>query len=158
MNSQPPPAADGWLSEHASISWARQLKRGFEIDTGHCPNCGGELKIMAAILETPVIERILKHFGLPARAPPRAPARTRISQAAWYGLTHDPPSNGRPSVLTSRALKGRRVGLRPGSSGAALEDATARVGRRTTRENGRVPTGPMRCHRWHSPSAATTSA
>jgi hypothetical protein len=26
----------------------------------HCPNCGGELKIIAAIFEQPVIEKILK--------------------------------------------------------------------------------------------------
>jgi Putative transposase len=37
------------------LSWARRLKRVFEIDLEHCPNCGGELKIIAAILETPVI-------------------------------------------------------------------------------------------------------
>ena len=33
------------------ISWARLLKRVFDIDVQHCPNCGaGELKIIAAIL------------------------------------------------------------------------------------------------------------
>ncbi|MFZ4532338.1 MAG: hypothetical protein ACOYOJ_11045, partial [Alsobacter sp.] len=32
-------------------------------------------KIIAAILEQPVIEKILTHLGLQARAPPRAPAR-----------------------------------------------------------------------------------
>jgi hypothetical protein len=33
------------------ISWARLLKRVFDIDMQHCPNCGGgELKIIAAIL------------------------------------------------------------------------------------------------------------
>jgi hypothetical protein len=33
-------------------------------DMQHCPNCGaGELKIIAAILERPVIERILTHLG-----------------------------------------------------------------------------------------------
>jgi hypothetical protein len=30
---------------------ARLLKRVFEIDMAHGPNCGGELKIIAAILE-----------------------------------------------------------------------------------------------------------
>ena len=48
----------------ARISWARLLERVFEIDLEHCPNGGGELEIIAAILETPVIERILTHLGL----------------------------------------------------------------------------------------------
>jgi len=48
----------------ARISWARLLKRVFGIDMQHCPNCGtGELKVIAAILERPVIEKILAHLG-----------------------------------------------------------------------------------------------
>ena len=66
----------------ARISWARLLTRVFEIDLAHCPNCGGTLKIIAAIVEPPVIERILTHLGLQARAPPRAPARGRMQHAA----------------------------------------------------------------------------
>ena len=64
------------------LSWAKLLKRVFEIDMEHCPNCGGELKIIAAILEQPVMEKILTHLGLQARAPPRAPARGQALQAA----------------------------------------------------------------------------
>ena len=65
------------------ISWARLLKRVFDIDMQRCPNCGaGELKIIAAILEPPVIEKILTHLGLQARAPPRAPARDQALQGA----------------------------------------------------------------------------
>jgi hypothetical protein len=46
------------------ISWARLLERVFDIDMQHCPNCGGEeLKIIATILERPVIEKILTHLG-----------------------------------------------------------------------------------------------
>lgn len=41
----------------------------------HCPNCGGELKIIAAILEQPVIEEILTHLGLDPRPPPKGRAR-----------------------------------------------------------------------------------
>ena len=52
------------------------LKRVFDIDVEHCPNCGGRLKIIAAIVDPQVIVKILTHLGLPARAPrPRAPAR-----------------------------------------------------------------------------------
>ena len=58
------------------ISWARLLKRVFGIDMQHCPNCGsGELKIIAAILERPVIEKILTHLGLDPQPPPRGRAR-----------------------------------------------------------------------------------
>ncbi len=42
----------------------------------HCPNCGaGERKIIAAILERPVIEKILTHLGLDPQPPPRGRAR-----------------------------------------------------------------------------------
>jgi hypothetical protein len=54
------------------ISWAQLLKRVFDIDMQHCPNCdGGELKIIAAILERPVIEKILSHLGLDPQPPPK---------------------------------------------------------------------------------------
>jgi len=74
-----PSCPHGWP---ARISWVWLLKRVFEIDLEHCPNCGGELKIIAAILEAEVIERIPTHLGLQARAPPRAPARGHMRQAA----------------------------------------------------------------------------
>ena len=35
----------------ARISWAWLLKRGFQIDLEHCSNCGGELEIVAGMLE-----------------------------------------------------------------------------------------------------------
>jgi hypothetical protein len=34
----------------------------------HCLNCGGALKIIAAIEDPPVIDKILSHLGLPTRA------------------------------------------------------------------------------------------
>ena len=54
---------------------ARLLRRVFDIDLEHCPQCGGEFKIIATIQEPAAIVRILTHMGLPARAPPRSPAR-----------------------------------------------------------------------------------
>ena len=41
------------LSASVRISWARLLRRVFEIDIEHCPHCGGNMKIIAAILERP---------------------------------------------------------------------------------------------------------
>lgn len=64
------------LARPNRIGWARQLKRVFDVDMQHCPNCGaGELEIIAAILERPVIEKILTHLGLDPQPPPRGPAR-----------------------------------------------------------------------------------
>jgi len=77
MKASQPAACEPNCAHHRPIrlSWARLLKRVFELDLERCPNCGGELKIIAAILEAPVIEKILTHLGLQARAPPRAAAR-----------------------------------------------------------------------------------
>ena len=55
------------------------LKRVFDIDMHTCPNCGGgELKIIAAILERPVIEKILTDLGLDPQPPPRGRAREAV--------------------------------------------------------------------------------
>ena len=65
----------------ARISWARLLKRVFDIDMQHCPHCGaGELRIIAAILERPVIEKILAHLGLDPQPPPKG----RVREAGLY--------------------------------------------------------------------------
>ncbi len=58
-----------WWST-SSRRWARLLKRVSDIDMQYCPNCGArELKIIAAILERPVIEMILAHLGLDPQPP-----------------------------------------------------------------------------------------
>ena len=46
--AEAPPAA-----APARLSWARLLKRVFDIDLEHCPRCGGPLKIIAAIEHPP---------------------------------------------------------------------------------------------------------
>ena len=56
------------------MTWARLLKRVFDIDIERC-QCGGKLKLVAVIEEPAVIEKILTHLGLCAQPPPRAPAR-----------------------------------------------------------------------------------
>ena len=47
-----------------------------------CPNCGaGALKIIAAILERPVIQKILEHLGLDPQPPPQGRAREPVLHA-----------------------------------------------------------------------------
>jgi len=60
---------------------ARLLKRVVDIDLEHCPQCGGDLKIIAAIEAPAVIVKILTHLVLPARAT----ALVRSGQTASAG-------------------------------------------------------------------------
>ena len=50
------------------MGWARLLKRVFEIDLEHCPQCGGAFRIIAAIVAPAVIVKILTRQGSAARA------------------------------------------------------------------------------------------
>ena len=71
------------LEAPARLSWARRLKRVFDIDIEYCPRCGGRLQIIAAIVDPRVLAKILTHLHLPARAPPRLSVRApALFQAA----------------------------------------------------------------------------
>ena len=67
---------------------ARLLKRVFDVDIEQYPYCGGTLKIIAAILESSAITKILDHLGLPVRVPPRTPAQIHdLFEPTITGLT-----------------------------------------------------------------------
>ena len=63
------------------LSWSELLKRVFQVDLTTCPDCGGTLHFIAAIMEREVVERILSHLKMstvppkfhPPRAPPQEP-------------------------------------------------------------------------------------
>ena len=59
----------------SSQTWAMLIKRVYEVDPLACPQCGGEMKVVAFI-EPPqgdVIEEILTHCGLWRTSAPRVP-------------------------------------------------------------------------------------
>lgn len=62
-------------NESKRISWARLLKRVFEIDISVCDSCGGELKVSTAVLERHAIQVYLRKYALPTEPPEVAPAR-----------------------------------------------------------------------------------
>ena len=62
-------------SKRRRFSWAKLLARVFTIDVETCTSCGGTLRIIAAITERSVIQKILNHLHLPAKPPAPAPAR-----------------------------------------------------------------------------------
>ena len=86
------------LARPGRINWARLLKRVFGIDMLHFPNYGaGELKVIAAILARPVIEKILDHLGLIRSRHPRAGHPRRD--------TTSPPEPRRPSQTDRHGLR-----------------------------------------------------
>ena len=93
-------------------------KRVFEIDGERCPNCGDSLKIMAAILEQPVIEKILTHLGLQARAPPRTPARGSQLQAAC----RPGPRGSTVPGISGKGPYGPRISKNSQESGSPKKD------------------------------------
>lgn len=95
--------------------WVRLLKRVFGIDMQHCPNCdAGEVKIIAAILEWPEIEKILTHLGAGSAASAQGPgarggARLRRPSRAGRGhLTHQ--HGQRYQVASAVALRHMSAG------------------------------------------------
>jgi hypothetical protein len=55
--------------------WADLMRRTFAIDVLDCPRCGGRLRLLALIEQAQVVERILRHLGLPTNRPEPRPAR-----------------------------------------------------------------------------------
>ena len=58
-NGHKPALVKGRLGACQLSNWAWLLKRAFELELEHCPNCGGELRLIGAIQGAPVTERVL---------------------------------------------------------------------------------------------------
>jgi hypothetical protein len=56
-------------------AWADLLRRIFAIDALACAQCGGRLRLIATIEEPAVVDRILRHLGLPTDLPDLLPPR-----------------------------------------------------------------------------------
>jgi hypothetical protein len=75
-NSLSGEAVEKKVPSEQSKNWARLLKRVFGIDMNRCSHCSSEnVKIVAAIMEQKVIEKILTHLGLSSEVPKIHPAR-----------------------------------------------------------------------------------
>jgi len=51
-------------------AWADLLRRVFAVDVLECPDCGGPMRILAAIHPPKASRAILECLGLPSRLPP----------------------------------------------------------------------------------------
>lgn len=46
--------------------WAELMRRSFAFDVLACPSCGGRFRLVALIERREVVQRVLRHLGLPA--------------------------------------------------------------------------------------------
>ena len=56
-----------------NYTWSKMLAKVFKIDFTICPDCGGSLEKIAAVLDPQQVRRYLKYVGLEYEAPARAP-------------------------------------------------------------------------------------
>jgi hypothetical protein len=62
-------------SRAGAYQWAELMRRTFGFDVLACPRCGGRLRLVALIEHASVVQRILRHLGLPTEVPEPRPAR-----------------------------------------------------------------------------------
>lgn len=74
-DGDPAKDADKSPTSKYRISWARLLKRVFDVDLSKCPDCGDDTRVIAAVLLPSSIKKILRHLKLAVDPPALAPAR-----------------------------------------------------------------------------------
>ena len=83
------------LNISCATSWARLIKKVYEVDPLECPRCKGPMRVIALINDAGVVQRILKHLGLWAprqneRASPALDASIEAALPADNVLTCHP--------------------------------------------------------------------
>ncbi len=68
--------------KHAAMTWAKRLKRVFDMDVQTCDACGGAVKIVAAIEDPVAIKKILDHLEEQG-AMPQAYHRPAVRGPPW---------------------------------------------------------------------------
>ena len=63
-------------------SWAQLIKRVYEVDPLVCPKCGGEMRIIAFIIDHDVVDAILRHLAKAEAQSPRGPPSVTALSAA----------------------------------------------------------------------------
>jgi hypothetical protein len=74
------------VEKHKEMTWARRLKRVFNIDITLCSRCSGAVRIIACIEDPVVIRKILEHLNKKCGPPvlvnrlpePRAPPQFEL--------------------------------------------------------------------------------
>ena len=130
--------AESPTPQHMAMTWARHLKRVFDVEIEQCARCGGRLEVIASIEEPELIERILahrrerdaedasvSHSGRGRRRSRRCsdsgePRRARLAPAnakdgaARRGWNRQSGSDGEQTPVAPRAREPNSRGIRAG--------------------------------------------
>jgi hypothetical protein len=71
------------------IAWAKLLARIAEAFPLVCPACGGDIRLIAFIVDPRPIRKILMHVGEPVEPPPVSPARGPPTEWGELVQAHD---------------------------------------------------------------------
>ncbi len=82
-NREESPRRIGSVGNARRMRWAALLQRVFEVDALRCPRCTSTMRLIAAIEDPAVAERILECLKLPARAPPLGRAIATPEEPEW---------------------------------------------------------------------------
>jgi len=82
---EPAPDREARAPLEVRRSWARLIRKVYEVDPLLCAQCGGTMKVIAVIERPAVVRQILDHLGLPTappqlRAPPKPPNHVAADQ------------------------------------------------------------------------------
>jgi hypothetical protein len=83
----------------ARYLWAALIARIYQVLPLLCPECGGEMRLIAFITEPAPVQRVLLHIGEPAAPPPISPARSPPVAEIFdwdQSAVHD-PERGEPA-------------------------------------------------------------
>jgi len=81
ITAAPAAGDEGNVGRPGDRLWADLMQRSFSLDVLACPRCGGRMRLIALIDQASVIQRILRHLGLPTGIPAGCPARAPPSLA-----------------------------------------------------------------------------
>jgi len=77
--------------------WAEMIRKVYEVDPMVCPQCGGQMKVIAFLTDYPVVDRIIHHLKLTFVAEKPPPPQAAFRELLWEadppaGFFPDPPA------------------------------------------------------------------
>ncbi|MHB8280872.1 MAG: hypothetical protein ACYDIA_25010 [Candidatus Humimicrobiaceae bacterium] len=72
-----------------SRTWARLIKKIYEVDPLICPKCGGQMRIIAFIEDYNVIRKILDYLGIDEFKRDRPPPKTLAAADSFDDYSHN---------------------------------------------------------------------